>query len=150
MTPAGAAEPSDALVGLVETCRTGELRFHDAAAGIDDPILRQLCESYAEQRAGFRRELLDELAELGGVAPAGAPGLESAGDRPASRTAHPSEIVTLAELARREASAESAYRNALVLGLPDHATGTVERQHEQVQDALKHLSLLERTLPASA
>jgi hypothetical protein len=147
MTPAGAAEPSDALVGLVETCRRGELRFHDAAAGIDDPILRQLCESYAEQRAGFRRELLDELAELGGVAPGGAPGLESAGD---GRRALPSEIVTLAELARREASAESAYRNALVLGLPDHATGTVERQHEQVQDALKHLSLLERTLPASA
>jgi len=147
MTPAGATEPSDALVGLLETCRTGELRFHDAAAGIDDPILRQLCESYAEQRAGFRRELLDELAELGGVAPGGAPGLESAGD---GRTALPSEIVTLAELARREASAESAYRNALVLGLPDHATGTVERQHEQVQDALKHLSLLERTLPASA
>ena len=150
MTPAGATQPSDALVGLLETCRTGELRFHDAAAGIDDPILRQLCESYAEQRAGFRRELLDELAELGGVAPAGAPSLESTGDRPASRTAHPSEIVTLAELARREASAESAYRRALVLGLPDHATGTVERQHEQVQDALKHLSLLERTLPASA
>jgi len=149
MTPAGATEPSDALVGLLETCRTGELRFHDAAAGIDDPILRQLCESYAEQRAAFRRELLDELAELGGVAPAGAPGLESAGERSSSRT-HPSEIVTLAELARREASAESAYRRALVLGLPDHATGTVERQHEQVQDALKHLSLLERTLPASA
>ncbi len=42
-----------------------------------DPLLRQLCESYADQRAEFRRELGGELARLGrraGRERAGGPG----------------------------------------------------------------------------
>ena len=147
MTMGGMAEPSEALIGLVETCRTGELGFHEAAAAIDDPILRQLCESYAEQRAGFRRELLDELVGLGGQAGLRAPDPGDAGHQ-ARTPARQAETVTLGELARREMAAETAYRDALDLGLPGHASGTVERQHEQVRDAVKHLTLLERTLPS--
>ena len=45
------------LFALVEACRDGERGFHAAAAGIEDPLLRQLCETYADQRAGFSREL---------------------------------------------------------------------------------------------
>ena len=143
MTSPGAAEATAALIGLVETCRDGELGFQAAAAAIEDPTLRQLCVSYADQRAAFRHELLEELAGLEGAPMAGAredppPPLADAG------------TVTLAELARRDAAAESAYRAVLGRGLPGHAVDTVERQHQQMVDALKHLSLLERALPAVA
>lgn len=144
MTTPGAAETSAALIGLVETCRDGELGFHAAAAGIEEPTLRQLCQSYAEQRAAFREELLIELAELAG----GDAAVAASGGRGPS--APPGVTVTLAELARRDAAAESAYRAALGGALFGRATHTVERQHEQVRDALKHLSLLERTLAAVA
>ena len=144
MTTAGPSEVSAALSALVETCRDAELGFHAAAARIADPLLRQLCESYADQRAGFRRELGWELARLGlgrlatdPVAPA---------KDPPSRSARPDESATLAELARREAAAEATYREALHRGIPGPMTETVERQHLQVRDALTHLSQLERAL----
>lgn len=143
MTTAGPPEVSAALSALVETCRDGELGFHAAAAGIMDPLLRQLCESYADQRAGFRRELVSELARLG-LEPAG-PGLAAAGDA-ANWSAGPGESATLAELARREATAEATYRETLDRGIPRPTTETVERQHLQVRDALKHLGQLERAL----
>ncbi len=143
------AEASAALIGLVETCRDGELGFHAAAAGIEDPMLRQLCESYADQRAGFRRELLEALADLGGAPSAPGLGRENV-DGTVRSTEGETETAMLAALARQNAAAESAYRSALGRGLPDHATDTVERQHGQVVDALKHLSLLEQTLAADS
>jgi len=101
-------------------------------------LLRQLCESYADQRAGFRRELVREFARLG-LKPAAAP--VAAGD---TWSAAPTESATLAELARREVAAEASYREALDRGIPGPATETVERQHLLVRDALKHLGQLER------
>jgi uncharacterized protein (TIGR02284 family) len=144
VTTAGPPEVSAALSALVETCRDGEIGFHAAAARVVDPLLRQLCESYADQRAGFRRELGWELARLG-VEPVAtepvAPAMDSA--RLSSR---PDESATLAELARRDAAAEATYREALRRGIPGPMTETVERQHLQVRDALEHLSQLERAL----
>jgi uncharacterized protein (TIGR02284 family) len=144
VTTAGPPEVSAALSALVETCRDGELGFHAAAARIVDPLLRQLCESYADQRAGFRRELGWELARLGlepvAIDPVGP------ARNPASLSARADESATLAELARREAAAEATYREALHRGIPEPMTETVERQHLQVRDALKHLSQLERAL----
>ena len=144
MTPAGPPEVSAALCALVETCREGELGFHAAAARIVDPLLRQLCESYADQRAGFRRELGWELARLGVESVATDP-VDPASDA-ASWSARPDESATLAELARRDAAAEASYREALHRGIPGPMTETVERQHHLVRDALKHLSQLERAL----
>jgi uncharacterized protein (TIGR02284 family) len=138
VTTAGSPEVSAALSALVETCRDGELSFHAAAAGIVDPLLRQLCESYADQRAGFRRELVGEFARLG-LEPTAA--RVAAGD---TWSAAPNESATLAELARREAAAEATYRETLDRGIPGPTTETVERQHALVRDALKHLGQLER------
>jgi uncharacterized protein (TIGR02284 family) len=132
------------LFALVEACREGERGFHAAAAGIVDPLLRQLCETYADQRAGFRRELGGELARLGlDPATAGSEGRVS--DEPAWSPV-PDETAALAELARRDASAEAAYREALDRGIPEPLTGMVERQYLMVRDALKHLGQLERSL----
>ncbi len=145
MKTAGTPEASAALLSLVEACRDGELGFHAAAATMVDPLLRQLCESYADQRAGFRRELGGELARLGlGTV---------AADPPASPTGHgapvsaaPDESATVAGLARGEASAEATYREALDRGIPGPVSEIVERQHLQMLDALKHLAQLEQAL----
>jgi hypothetical protein len=57
--------------------------------------------------------------------------------------------VAVAELARRDGAAEAAYRRLLSRGLTGAAAETVERQHHQLEDAVRHLSLLERTLTPS-
>jgi hypothetical protein len=141
---AGTPESSAALAAVLDACKEAELGFHAAAASMADPLLRQLCESYADQRAEFRRELGGALARLG---------LASVATEPAGPTrdwaplpAAPDESVTLAELARRDASAEATYREALDHGIPGPMAEMVERQHLQVQDALKHLGELERVL----
>ena len=144
MNTGGTPEASAALSALVEACRDGELGFHAAAASIVDPLLRQLCESYADQRAGFRRELGRELERLG-LEPVAADPVEPADDD-AALSAAPDESATLAQLARRDASAEATYREALDRGIPAPMTEMVERQHLQVRDALKHLGQLERAL----
>jgi uncharacterized protein (TIGR02284 family) len=132
------------LLGLVEACREGERGFHAAAAGIVDPLLRQLCETYADQRAGFRRELGRELARLG-LGPVPPDSMDGASNEAAFSTA-PDETTALAELARRDASAEAAYREALDRGIPGPLAQMVERQHLMVQEALEHLGQLERAL----
>ena len=144
MTTSGAPEVSAALSALVETCTEGELGFHAAAASIVDPLLRQLCESYADQRAGFRRELGWELARLG-LKPV-ATDLTATARVGATWSAGRDESATLAELTRRDAAAEATYRQALDHGIPRPTTETVERQHLLVRDALKHLGQLERAL----
>jgi hypothetical protein len=130
------------LFALVQACREGERGFHAAAAGIADPLLRQLCETYADQRAGFGRELGWELARLG-LEPVATDLVGRASDE-AAWSAAPEESATLAELARRDASAEATYREALDRGIPGPLTAMVERQHLMVRDALKHLGQLER------
>jgi hypothetical protein len=145
MKPAGTPEASVALLSLVEACKDGELGFHAAAATMVDPLLRQLCESYADQRAGFRRELGGELARLGLATVAAGPQPDPTRNASPLSTA-PGESAALAELARREASAEATYREALDRGIPEPTTEMVERQHLQVQDALKHLAQLEQAL----
>ncbi len=132
------------LSALVKACREGERGFHAAAAGIVDPLLRQLCETYADQRAAFRRELGSELARLG-LDPVAIDPVDQTRDE-AAFPAAPDETATLAELARRDASAEATYREALDRGIPGPLTEIVERQHLMVRDALKHLGQLERAV----
>jgi hypothetical protein len=142
----GRPEASAALLSLVEACKAGELGFHAAAAALADPLLRQLCESYADQRAGFRRELGGELTRLG-VAPGAmdSPAAEPTGGG-APLSVASDESAALAELARRDAAAEAIYREALDRGIPGPMTELVERQHLQVLDALKHLAQLEQAV----
>jgi hypothetical protein len=141
---AGTPEGSAALSAVLNACRYAELGFHAAAASMADPLLRQLCESYADQRAEFRRELGAALSRLG-IAPVASEAVGPTSDE-APLPAAPDESVTLAELARREASTEATYREALDRGLPGPVVELVERQHLQVRDALKHLGELERSL----
>ena len=146
MTAPGSAQATATLTDLVLACAEGERGFHAAADRLEDPTLRQLCEIYAEQRAVFRQELLDELADLGESL--GAPaGLASGNPQPASAF---ERVVTLADLAERDVEAESTYRRALGQALPGNASQIVERQHRQLSDAVKHLSLVQQVWPQDA
>jgi len=147
MSAPSSAQATAALTDLLLACAEGERGFHAAAEGIEDPTLRQLCETYAEQRAAFRLELLDELAELGECF--GGPGGLGWGS-PHSASSAPEGVVTLSDLAERDLQAESTYRRALGQGLPGHASETVERQHRQLSDAAKHLSLVQQVWPQDA
>jgi hypothetical protein len=144
MSAPSSAQASAALTDLLLACAEGERGFHAAAQRIEDPTLRQLCETYAQQRAAFRLELLDELAELGECF--GGPGGLGWG-QPASA---PQGMVTLADLAERDVEMESTYQRALDRGLPGQASETVERQHRQLSDAAKHLSLVQQVWPQRA
>ena len=137
-------DESAALLALVDACMAGELGFHAAAASMKDPLLRQLCESYADQRAGFRRELGWELARLGWEPAATDPG--GPATNAATLSAAPDESATLGRLAQRDASVEATYREALDRFIPGPMTEMVERQPLQVRDALKHLGQLDRAL----
>jgi hypothetical protein len=143
MSAPTSAQATAALTDLLLACTEGERGFHAAAERIEDPTLRQLCETYAEQRAAFRLELLDELAELGECF--GGPGGLGWGS-PSARAG----VVTLADLAERDVEVESTYRRALGQGLPGHASETVERQHRQLSDAAKHLTLVQQVWPQDA
>jgi hypothetical protein len=145
---AASAELSSALIALAQRCWEGEHGFHAAAARMADPTLRQLCESYADQRAGFRRELIGELAKLG-VSPGPPEAGAETSVQEAPWSSGPEEGVAVAELVRRDGAAEAAYRRLLSCGLTGAATETVDRQHHQLQDAVRHLTLLERTFSPS-
>ena len=66
MTRGDSPDAAGVLRNLVATCREGEHRFRAAAEGVEDPTLRRLFQTYSEQRAGFARELGEELASVGG------------------------------------------------------------------------------------
>jgi hypothetical protein len=146
MSAPSSAQASAALTDLLLACADGERGFHAAAQRIEDPTLRQLCETYAQQRAAFRLELLDELAELGECF-GGPGGLGWGTPKPASDS---QRVVTLADLAERDVEMESTYQRALDRGLPGQASETVERQHRQLSDAAKHLSLVQQVWPQRA
>jgi hypothetical protein len=146
MSAPSSAQATAALTDLLFACTEGERGFHAAAERIEDPTLRQLCETYAEQRAAFRLELLDELAELGECF--GGPGGLGWGSPPSASA--PDRVVTLADLAERDVRVESTYQRALGQGLPGHASEIVERQHRQLSDAAKHLTLVQQVWPQDA
>ncbi len=141
----GAAQPSPALIGLVKRCRQGELGFQAAAAGMAEPTLRHLCETYAQQWAAFGEELVSAVGSRCRITnpPAG-----SSGD--SARPGEPREAVTVGDLAQFDAEAESAYRRALSGELPRQVVGMVERQYALVVDALQHLTLLQQALLTDA
>ena len=146
MTAPISAQATATLTDLLLACAEGERGFHAAADRLEDPTLRQLCETYAEQRAVFRQELLDELADLGECF--GGPGGLATGN-PQWPSALEG-VVTLADLAERDLEVESTYRRALNQALPGNAAELVERQHRQLSDAVKHLSLVQQVWPQNA
>ena len=58
-------EVGSTLNQLIQTCKDGEAGFQAAAAGVDDPNLQHLLESYSQQRSEFAAELELEVGATG-------------------------------------------------------------------------------------
>jgi uncharacterized protein (TIGR02284 family) len=148
MTASKARDVTDVLNELIEICRDGEQGFRTAAAGIGDPTLRRLFESYAEQRASFARELQAEVARRGGepARSGDALGALHRGWMKIREAASGNdEAAILAECERGEDAAVRAYRDAADRRMPGETGDLVDRQYVQVKDAHDHVRMLERS-----
>jgi uncharacterized protein (TIGR02284 family) len=148
MTAGEARGVTGVLNELIELCRDGEQGFRTAAAGIGDPTLRRLFESYAGQRASFARELQAEVARRGDepARSGDAPGALHRGWMKVREAASGNdEAAILAECERGEDAAVRAYRQAVAQPIPGASADLVERQYVQVKDAHDHVRMLERS-----
>jgi uncharacterized protein (TIGR02284 family) len=135
--------PSDAEVistlnGLIEICRDGQEGFRTAAEGVKSAKLRELFQSYSQQRAGFASELQDEVRRLGGEP-------EQTGSLVASlhrgwmglRAALEGgdERAIVGECERGEEMALDTYRSSLGTDMPASVRAMVERQFAEIKEA---------------
>jgi uncharacterized protein (TIGR02284 family) len=149
MTASEARDVSAVLHGLIGVCRDGEQGFRTAATGVDDPTLRRLFESYAEQRGSFARELQAEVARRDGE-PARSGDVAGAALHRGWMKIHEAvsgndEAAILTECERREDAAVRAYRDAVDQTIPGDTADLVERLYVQVKDAHDHVRMLERS-----
>jgi uncharacterized protein (TIGR02284 family) len=148
MTSSGHGEWAPVLDRLARACRESERGFRLAAAAVIDPTLQRLFESYADQRAGFARELLGQVERLGAQPTASSP--ETAA--PPRRSSKPDrspprrdEGAILAECARGEAAALHAFQDAAGLALPGALGELIDRQYVQVSEGHDHVCRLEQS-----
>jgi len=140
-------DTASTLDQLIKTCKDGEKGFQAAAEAVNDPNLRHLFESYAQQRTEFAAELEAELVRLakdppeqGHVAAALHRGWI---DVKAALTGQ-DEGAVIAECERGEDLAVKAYQKALATSLPSDLRVVVERQFIKIQEAHDQIRSLER------
>jgi uncharacterized protein (TIGR02284 family) len=135
------------LNDLIQTCRDGQDGFHTAADGVEDPNLKRLFTSYAQQRAEFTEELQREVRQLGGDAERSghAAGAVHRGwiNVKAAVTGKDDGAI-ISECERGEDIAKRNYQNALEETLPSDVRLLIERQYMQVKDAHDHVRSLEK------
>lgn len=141
------SDAAKTLNGLIETCKDGENGFRTAAEGVEDPTLKRLFESYAQQRGEFAAELQVEVrragkdpADTGHVAGALHRGWMNIKTAVAGRD----EAAIISECERGEDVAVRNYREALERTLPAELRALIERQFLQVKDAHDHIRSLEK------
>jgi len=135
------------LNDLIQTCRDGQDGFHTAADGVEDPNLKRLFTSYAQQRAEFTEELQREVRQLGGDAErsghvAGA--VHRGWINVKAAVTGKDDGAIISECERGEDIAKRNYQNALEETLPSDVRLLIERQYMQVKDAHDHVRSLEK------
>jgi uncharacterized protein (TIGR02284 family) len=136
------------LNGLVETCKDGAEGFRTAAERVEEPGLRRLFSSYAEQRTQFAIELEALVLDLGGDAAdhghvAGA--LHRGWINLKATLTGKDDAAVISECERGEDFAKDRFRKALETDLPAAVRAAVERQYLQVQQAHDHIRSLEQS-----
>lgn len=132
---------------LIQTCKDGERGFHAAAAGVDDPNLRHLFESYSQQRSEFAAGLQVEVERLAHD-PATQGNTGAAVHRgwmeiKAAVTGR-EEGAIISECERGEDLAVKAYEQALGSALPADLNALVERQFLKIKEAHDQIRSLEQ------
>lgn len=135
------------LNGLIETCKDGENGFRAAAEAVEDPSLRRLFQSYAQQRAEFSSELQTEVRSLA-EDPADSGHIAGALHRGwlniKAVVTGKDEGAIISECERGEDVAVRNYEEALDSGLASDVRLIVERQFLQVKEAHDHVRSLEQ------
>ncbi len=132
---------------LVQTCRDGEQGFQVAAQGVDDPNLKHLFESYAQQRGEFAVELEQEVEQLGEKPAEGghlAAALHRGWTKITAAVTGRDEGAIISECERGEDIAVRAYQEALSSSLPADLKALVERQLVKIKEAHDQVRSLEQ------
>jgi len=126
------------LADLVATCRDGEEGFRTAAEAAQNPELRALFLTYAQQRGDFRAELEEEIRRLGGD-PSTRGSISGSLHRGwmtvRSAVGGGGDDSVVAEAERGEDSARNSYEAALGRDLPPAIRTMVERQYVRIREA---------------
>ncbi len=130
------------LNNLIETCKDGETGFRTAAEGLTDASIKAKFLEYAQQRAGFARELQQVVKGLGGD-PETAGSMSGALHRGwlniKSTVTGKDDHAIVAEAERGEDVAKGAYEDALKEELPASARTLVQQQAAHVRQAHDHV-----------
>ncbi len=135
------------LNNLIETAKDGQNGFQTAADGVNNPELKTLFNTYAQQRAQFVTELQAEVRRLGGdpeKSGSVAATLHRGWINIKSAVTGNDEGAVISECERGEDSAVANYREALNANLPPDIKTTIERQYGQVKEAHDRIRALER------
>ncbi len=135
------------LNDLITVAHDGEEGYRNAAAHVNDMHFQTVFEAYAKQRAGFVRELTEEVKRLGGDASES--GSVSAAvhrgwlDLKAALTGG-SAAGVVAACETGEDSAQAAYERVVNSGISGETRSLVQKQWHKIQEAHQRLLNLKR------
>jgi uncharacterized protein (TIGR02284 family) len=145
------AQVRRSLQSIYKIAEAGEKGFATSAASMSSPGLKALLKSYAQQRARFKDEILEELRRLGGDTRPGSsiPGMIHRG-RVAIFAAmliekDRRERTVFSEAAMGERVAVNTYERALKRDLPGHIQDLLTRQLGEVRKVSEQVQLLHGT-----
>ena len=146
MTP---EETIDQLNALIQVCKDGQQGFETAAENVRNSELETMFRNYAKQRAGFARELQDQVERLGGK-PADSGNLGGAMHRgwmnvKAGLSGGDSGSL-IAACESGEDSALAAYDQAAHTALTGQAASVIEKQFQQIKEAHTRISRLKHEI----
>lgn len=128
----------ETLQSLIQTCRNGQTGYMHAAAKTKDPELKSFFDEQSRERSRFAAELTEQAGKIGKVEPTRkgtVAGLLHRAWFEMKADFGGGDQGILRSVQRGEASAKSAYEQALASPLSPDALGVVSRQHESVKAA---------------
>ena len=133
---------------LVETCRTGQTAFRNAADSIRHSEFRRLFNIFLQQRNQFETELQAEVHRLRGNV---GETVQTRNNTLPFRSAKAApamglrdEAVVIAECQSEEEAAVVEYQKALEADLPLDVQYVVKRQYMDIKDAYDRIRILQR------
>ena len=135
---------------LIETCKTGQTGFRDAANSVGNSEFRRLFNIFLQQRTQFETELRAEANRLRGN------DLEAVEPEPRRNNTVPfrsrtvstvalrDEATVIAECQSEEEAAVVEYQKALEADLPLDVQYVVKRQYMDIKDAYDRIRIVQR------
>ena len=139
------------LNALIEVCRDGETGYLAAAGDVDNSELRSVFNEYAQERAGFVRELSAEVQRLGGIPVVS--GTVTAAvhrgwmDLKAAVTGRGTHAV-VAACETGEDAAKAAFERVVNLDISGAPRSLVEMQWHKIQEAHQRMLHLKEETPS--